>query len=256
MPLSDLRTAVTPTAPTVAPLASLSQSGTGRCKGRRLPVKVPVVNIGRADYNDVVISDPSVSTSHAKLQRRDDVWVVSDLGSTNGTFVERRAVTGEIALSPGTTVRFGEVAVLWEPLDDQPLRGRRGPRHGRARRGARVPGRQRRARSRAARPIRPSRRRDRAVPPPGSSPCSTLVVGDRSPISSCRSSGRGNVHFTCAARTDVGIVRSGNEDNYLMLAERGIFIVADGMGGHAAGEVASEMAVRITSGTRSARSAG
>jgi pSer/pThr/pTyr-binding forkhead associated (FHA) protein len=113
---------VTPTTPQVAPLASLLVRS-GAMKGRRLPVKVPVVNVGRADFNDIVINDPSVSTSHAKLQRREEIWVVSDLGSTNGTFVEGERVSGEVPLMPGSTVKFGEVAALFEPLDEHvPIR--------------------------------------------------------------------------------------------------------------------------------------
>src|SRR5205085_1501133 len=91
----------------------------GGLMGQRLPVKTPVVNLGRADYNDIVLPDPSVSTSHAKLQRREGVWVLVDLDSTNGTFVDGERVRGEAPLAPGATVRLGDVQLLFEPTDEK-----------------------------------------------------------------------------------------------------------------------------------------
>jgi len=107
-----------PPRPTGAAFASFLVRS-GGLMGQRLPVKTPVVNLGRADYNDIVLPDPSISTSHAKLQRREGVWVLVDLDSTNGTFVEGEQVKGEAPLGPGAMVRLGDVQLLFEPVDEK-----------------------------------------------------------------------------------------------------------------------------------------
>ena len=101
-----------------APVLGNFMVRSGALKGQRLVVKTPVANIGRADYNDLVIPDESVSTTHAKLQRREGVWVLVDLDSTNGTFVDGERVKGEAPLSPGVTVRFGDISLVFDPTDD------------------------------------------------------------------------------------------------------------------------------------------
>jgi len=103
--------------PARGPLASLLIRS-GEAKGERLYIRVPIANVGRGEYNDLVIADPSVSTMHAKLQARDGIWIVADLGSTNGTFVDGQLIDGEVPLGPGSTIRFGEIATMFEPLDD------------------------------------------------------------------------------------------------------------------------------------------
>ena len=52
-----------------------------------------------------------------------------------------------------------------------------------------------------------------------------------------------NGHIAFGVQSDVGLVRERNEDNYLVMPEADLFIVADGMGGHASGDVASRVCV-------------
>jgi pSer/pThr/pTyr-binding forkhead associated (FHA) protein len=164
----------TPPSPEAAPLASLLFRS-GGFKGRRLPIKVPVVNIGRGDYNDIVIGDPSVSTMHAKLQRREAIWILTDLGSTNGTFVEGERLAGEMPLSPGTTLRFGDVIALFEPLDDKVPAGRTGSTRLMGRFEAEEPAAGLRQETERPRP-RPPRRPIRMATPRPKGPSAVLVT--------------------------------------------------------------------------------
>ncbi len=106
----------TPAPRPAEPLATLLVKR-GQRKGERLQVRTPVTNIGRGDYNDIALPDASISANHAKLQLTEGIWVLTDLGSTNGSRVDGETVRGEIALSPGVQIAFGEVTLLFEPRD-------------------------------------------------------------------------------------------------------------------------------------------
>jgi pSer/pThr/pTyr-binding forkhead associated (FHA) protein len=109
-------------APSEPPLASLLIQD-GQRQGERIAVRTPVVNIGRADYNDLSLPDSSVSASHARLQLREGVWMVADLGSTNGTRVNGVPVEGKAAIASGSRITFGEVTVSFELPDTGVAKG-------------------------------------------------------------------------------------------------------------------------------------
>jgi len=84
---------------------------------RRLPLPGKVIVIGRSLDADVPIRHKSVSRRHALLEETDAGFVISDLGSSNGTFVdELRVYPAEKAVLPlGRTFRVGEVKIVLVP---------------------------------------------------------------------------------------------------------------------------------------------
>ncbi|OAI39825.1 hypothetical protein AYO39_02435 [Actinobacteria bacterium SCGC AG-212-D09] len=67
--------------------------------------------IGRDEACDVVLSREGVSRRHARLSFSGDVWMIQDLQSTNGTYVNQVRV-GRCRLEPGDCVVFGDEPVL------------------------------------------------------------------------------------------------------------------------------------------------
>jgi predicted component of type VI protein secretion system len=65
--------------------------------------------LGRAQRANVVVADPSVSGEHARLERVGRSWVVTDLGSTNGTRVNQTRVGSKTPIADGDVLALGAV---------------------------------------------------------------------------------------------------------------------------------------------------
>jgi hypothetical protein len=88
--------------------------GTGRLTaGQAWLLRAPLT-LGRAEDNDVVIEDTYASGHHARLWiENNQVWI-EDLGSTNGTLVNRAKIGGRSVLRPGSVVQLGSVTLRLE----------------------------------------------------------------------------------------------------------------------------------------------
>jgi pSer/pThr/pTyr-binding forkhead associated (FHA) protein len=86
--------------------AVVVRAGGGRA-GESFALTQAEVTIGRSPESDVFLDDVTVSRRHARLVRRDDGYWIEDLGSLNGTFVNRRRVEAQ-ALTDGDEVQIGK----------------------------------------------------------------------------------------------------------------------------------------------------
>ena len=79
----------------------------GPKRGHELELRGEPVSIGRARDADLVIQDDYTSTHHARLLNWNGQWMIQDLDSTNGTYVNGERVSQPTALGPGKSVRIG-----------------------------------------------------------------------------------------------------------------------------------------------------
>jgi hypothetical protein len=82
--------------------------------GKRLVVGPTGVTIGRSRQCDVVLNDPNVSRQHAEIRPRGGSWVLSDLGSTNGSILNGRRIEGPEVVKAGDEVEIGTSKIRFE----------------------------------------------------------------------------------------------------------------------------------------------
>lgn len=84
----------------------------GALVGARINLGTAPILVGRADDSTLVLTDDFASSRHARLTRRSDgEWLVEDLGSTNGTYLDRQRVSAPVHVPVGVPIRIGKTVL-------------------------------------------------------------------------------------------------------------------------------------------------
>jgi len=81
--------------------------------GARFLLDTDVVTVGRHPDSDIFLDDISVSRRHATFSRGDSGYVVSDLGSLNGSYVNRDRIDNDVSLTGGDEVQIGKYRLIY-----------------------------------------------------------------------------------------------------------------------------------------------
>ena len=91
----------------------------GPTVGKTFPLDAQEISIGRDAVNIIAINDAEISRRHARMELRGSAYMIQDLGSTNGTFINGTRISEMQVLNPGDTVSFGEgIVLVYEPIMD------------------------------------------------------------------------------------------------------------------------------------------
>lgn len=81
--------------------------------GSRFLLDEDVVSVGRHPDSEIFLDDVTVSRRHAELARAGAAWMVRDVGSLNGTYVNRQRIEDESALANGDEVQIGRFKLVF-----------------------------------------------------------------------------------------------------------------------------------------------
>ena len=87
----------------------------GSLSGTRLRLGPGPILIGRADDSTLVLDDDYASSRHARLTQQGQEYFLEDLGSTNGTYLDRARVTTPTPVPVGVPIRIGRTVIELRP---------------------------------------------------------------------------------------------------------------------------------------------